>query len=116
VIPARTLAKQWRANPADRLRIEREIAISGRQDEFRYQDGQLVARMTPAIREEITNSGGGAFVGTSEDRRFWAEMKDPEIVAAAGAGLVEARPHAELGFAIIDRDDLSLQVDARRAA
>jgi hypothetical protein len=86
MLPARTLAKQWRANPADRLRIEREIAATGRQDEFRYHDGQLVARMTPAIREAITNSGGGAFVGTSDDRRFWAEMKDPEIVAAAGMG------------------------------
>jgi hypothetical protein len=113
---ARTLAKLWRANPADRLRIEREIAATGRQDEFRYHDGQLVARMTPAIREAITNSGGGAFVGTSDDRRFWAEMKKPEIVAASGIGLVEARPHGSLGFAIIDRDDLSLQVDARRAA
>jgi hypothetical protein len=85
VTPARQLAAAWRKNPADRLRIEREIAATGRQDEFRDHDGQLVARMTPAIREAINGASGG-YMGTSDDRRFWDEMKDPEIVAAAGMG------------------------------
>jgi hypothetical protein len=93
---ARQLAAQWRANPSDRLRIEREIAVSGRWSEFRFADGQLVARMTPEIREKITNSGGGAFMGTSADRRFWAEMKEPGIVAAAGAGIRSASFDGEL--------------------
>ena len=84
---AREIAKAWRANPADRLRIEREIAAAGRQAEFsRNRDGDLVARITSADRERITNSGGGAFRGTSADRQFAAEMLSPEIVAAAGMG------------------------------
>jgi hypothetical protein len=103
--PARTLAKQWRLNPADRLRIEREIADAGRWSEFtRNRYGDLIAWKTEEDERRIVNSGGGAFVGTSDDRRFWAEMKDPAIVAASGFGL-RAVPHEPHGYLITDDED-----------
>jgi hypothetical protein len=86
--PARKLATQWRADPSDRARIERLIKIAGREAEFtRAPNGDLRAKMTPEIRAQILGASGG-YMGTSDDRRFWAEMKDPAIVSAAGMGFV----------------------------
>jgi hypothetical protein len=88
---ARQLAAQWRANPSDRLRIEREIAVSGRWSEFRFADGQLVARMSPEIRAQI--NGAGVHIRKGQ---WLSDLLSPEMVQAAGAGIRSATFDGEL--------------------
>jgi hypothetical protein len=83
--PARTLAKQWRANPSDRLRIERMIAVSGRQSEFsRNRKGELVAKVTQADRERVAGASASlkAFKSSSAGFREMPEMTVAEKVKA----------------------------------
>lgn len=97
---AREIAKQWRRNPADRLRIEREIAVSGRQAEFnRNRDGELVAKVTDDDRERRV---GASF--HMPKRLLLENLLTPEMVAIAGLGFTKAVPHAPHGFAIVDAD------------
>jgi hypothetical protein len=80
----RQIARDWRQNPAERARIERMIAVGDMQELFRWESGQLLARITPADRVRITASGGGAY-RSAADRRFGALMQ--EAAAMAGAGI-----------------------------
>lgn len=78
-ITARTLAAQWRANPADRPRIEREIAEAGRADEFTHNRwGELIAHVAP--RPVV----GESF--RSLNLTPLSEMLTAEQIRAAGMG------------------------------
>jgi hypothetical protein len=107
----REIAKAWRECPADRARIERQIAVGDMQDLFRWKDGQLLARIMPADRARITASGGGAY-RSAADRRFGAFA--PDIVALAGRDMA---PGATLDGECIARAEADVHRDiARRAA
>ena len=85
---AREIAKAWRANPADRLRIEREIAVSGRQDEFRRDAaGSLIALRTDDDRQRSLGASASirAFKSSSAGVR---EMPSIGFEREASTGLI----------------------------
>lgn len=80
----RLIARAWRLNPLHRARIERLIAVEDIQHLFRWEGGQLLARIGTADRQRITASGGGAY-RPAADRRFGAFR--PETVVSAGGDI-----------------------------
>ena len=88
---AREIAKQWRANPGDRLSIEREIAVSGRQGEFsRNRDGELIAKVTQADRDRCSGASVRLYPTASVGFR---EIGFTKLVA-----------HPIHGFAVVDAE------------
>jgi hypothetical protein len=91
---ARDIAKAWRANPADRLRIEREIAVSGRQGEFRRDEaGNLIALRTDDDRQRSLGASASirAFKSSSAGMR---EMPCIGFERESHTGLIYIRDEA----------------------
>jgi hypothetical protein len=107
----RQLAKQWRAEPAERARINRYIAANDMQAQFRWANGELIACISADDRARITASGGGAYMPARERQFREAVNAEPAGAAWIFSRIEEAHARRDALEAADDGDGASVWDD-----